>query len=144
MENNMLNNKTLSESQTSFDPAAESVTNYLKNDTTMYDNNGKYFDSYLFNAKFNNYIKKENKDRLMSGKLDRHDLDKISNTHINPYELPLDKIIINIKDMWFSMFDKIMDFKNPFLNFDNDEIFYLSISLITISLVYLFFYVIFL
>ena len=135
MENNMLTN--------AYNPAKESVEHYLKNNKTMYDNKGKYFDSYLFNAKFDNYIEEENKDRLMSGKLKTNDLNKISNTQIEPYELPLNKIIINIKDMWFTMFDDIMDTKNPFTDFSNEKIFYLATSLIVISLIYLFFYVIF-
>jgi len=140
MENNMLKNEN---KKLSYDPAKESVENYLKNNDTMYDNKGKYFDSYLFNAKFNEYIKKEDKNRLMDGKLETNDLNKISNTQIEPYELPLNKIIINIKDMWFNIFDNVMDLNNPFENFDNNEIFYLAISLIVISLMYLFFYVIF-
>jgi hypothetical protein len=139
MENNVLKN----EDKNSYNPAEENVENYLKNNTTMYDNYGKYFDSYLFNAKFNNYIEKENKSRLLEEKIKTNDLDNISNMNIEPYELPINKIIINIKDLWFTIFDNIIDYSNPFINFDNDKIFYFAISLIAISLIYLFFYVIF-
>ncbi len=142
MENNVLKNEN-KKNKGSYNPAKESVENYLKNNTTMYDNHGKYFDSYLFNAKFNNYIKKENESRLMEGKLETNDLNSIANTHIEPYELPIDKIIINIKDMLFAMFDDVVDLNNPFTDFSNDKIFYFAISLIVISLMYLFFYVIF-
>ena len=44
MENNMLKNEN---KKLSYDPAKESVENYLKNNDTMYDNKGKYFDSYF-------------------------------------------------------------------------------------------------
>lgn len=139
MENNVLKN----EDKNSYNPAEENVENYLKNNTTMYDNYGKYFDSYLFNAKFNNYIEKESKSRLLEEKIKTNDLDNISNMNIEPYELPINKIIMNIKDLWFTIFDNIIDYSNPFINFDNDKIFYFAISLIAISLIYLFFYVIF-
>lgn len=157
MEENVLNNPTVpsitpqehelinneKKDEIPYDSTKESVEDYMKNNKSMYDNYGKYFDSYLFNAKFKDYIKKEDKHRLLEGKLNTNDLDKIANTKIEPYELPINKIIINIKDMWFNMFDNIMDMNNPFDNFTNEKIFYFGISLIVISLLYLFLYVIF-
>jgi hypothetical protein len=138
MENNMLQ-----EESKSFDPMQKHVDNYLKNNKTMYDNEGKYYDEQLFNNKFDDYIKKENKQRLLEGKIKTNDLNEISNITIQPYELPLNKIMINIKNMWFGIFDDVMDQNNPLDDINNDQIFYMAISLVAISLIYLFLYVIF-
>lgn len=133
----------LQEESKSFDPMQKHVDNYLKNNKTMYDNEGKYYDEQLFNNKFDDYIKKENKQRLLEGKIKTNDLNEISNITIQPYELPLNKIMINIKNMWFGIFDDVMDQNNPFDDINNDQIFYMAISLVAISLIYLFLYVIF-
>ena len=133
----------LQEESKSFDPMQKHVDNYLKNNKTMYDNEGKYYDEQLFNNKFDDYIKKENKQRLLEGKIKTNDLNEISNITIQPYELPLNKIMINIKNMWFGIFDDVMDQNNPLDDINNDQIFYMAISLVAISLIYLFLYVIF-
>jgi hypothetical protein len=141
MEQNVLNNNI--NDKMSYDPTKEDVNNYLKSNYTMYDNRGKYFDAFLFNQKFEEYIEKENKSRLLDEKIRTDDLSRMENINIEPYELPLNKIIINIKNIWFEIFDNAMELKNPFSNFTNDKIFYFSTSLIVISLIYLFFYVLF-
>ncbi len=54
------NNKKyeIGEKKTNFyDPTVPLVENYLKTNMSMYDNRGKYFDSYLFNKKFEKTIK---------------------------------------------------------------------------------------
>lgn len=139
MENNVLEPKT----DKSYDPTKEDVRNYLLENDTMYNNNGKYFDPYLFNRKFEEYIEQETKERLLSDDIKTNDLEKIENTKIDPYELPLNKIIINTKTMWFNLFDNVINLKSPLDNFTNDDIFYLSISLIIMSLLYIFLYMLF-
>ena len=122
----------------SYDPTKESVHDYLKNNKSMYNNNGKYFDSYLFNRKFDDYIKNETEEKLLESKIKTNDLNHLANIKAEPYELPLNKIMINIKNMWFSLFDDIMIGNNPFEDFGNNKIFYMAISLVTISLLFIF------
>lgn len=119
------------------DPTEPQVKSYLSNISTMYDNKGKFFDQYLFNKKFDSYIDQKNKERLLKEKVKLHDLNHITNIKIAPYELPLNLILINIKNMWFSVWGNIINYKNPFDNFDYDSYFYLGISLISISLLYI-------
>lgn len=143
--NNNHNNKTENEIEKSeyYDPTKNNVNNYLKGDTTMYDNYGKYFDSYLFNKKFDKYIDKESNERFLDNEIKTNDLDSLANMKINPYELPISKIMVNIKNMWFNIFDDIIELKNPFSIINDDNIFYMAISLISIALVYLFLYMLF-
>jgi hypothetical protein len=115
-----------------YDPTVEKVNNYLKTNMSMYDNRGKYFDSYLFNQKFDEYIKKINQERLIKEKVQLYDLDRISNIQIAPYQLPIDKLLINLKNVWFDFFDKLINFKNPFDNFNTTNFFYFGITFITI------------
>lgn len=117
-----------------YDPTIEKVNNYLKTNNSMYDNRGKYFDSYLFNKKFDDYIQKVNRERLLKEKVQLYDLDRISNIQIAPYQLPIDKLLINLKDVWFEFFDNIINLNNPFDNFNTTNLFYYGITLITIYL----------
>lgn len=143
MESNTLTEKKTINDTESYDPTKKGVNNYLKNNKSMYNNNGKYFDPYLFNKKFDEYIKKETEERLIEGKIKTNDLNYLENIKVEPYELPLNKIMINIKNMWFSLFDNIIDGNNPFNDFNNDKIFYMAISLVTISLLFIFLYTVF-
>lgn len=114
------------------DPTVEKVNNYLKDNKGMYDNKGKFFDSYLFNKKFDDYIKKSTENRLLSEKVKLYDLDQINNIQIAPYELPLNKLLINLKDVWFDFFDNIINYRNPLDNFTTINLFYYGISFISI------------
>lgn len=104
---------------------------------TMYDNRGKYFDSFLFNKKFDAFIEQQNEQRLLKQHAELGDLNNIANMEIKPYELPINKILINIKNTWFFMFDNIMNFNSPFTDFTLDDIFYVGITFIVIALLYL-------
>lgn len=117
-----------------YDPTIEQVNNYLKTNISMYDNRGKYFDSYLFNQKFDEYIKKKNKERLLKEQVRLYDLDRISNIQVAPYQLPIDKLLINLKNVWFDFFDNLINFKNPFDNFTTLNLFYYGITMIVIYL----------
>ena len=48
------------------DPLKSMVKDYLKDNISMYDNRGKFFDQYLFNKKFDDYIDLKNKERLLA------------------------------------------------------------------------------
>jgi len=103
---------------------------------SMYDNRGKYFDLYNFNKNFDDYIREQQKQRLLNEKLKLTDLSTIDSIKIKPYQLPLDKILINIKDTWFELYDKTTQGINPFNNFNNDDFFYVGITLIVFALLY--------
>jgi hypothetical protein len=126
-----------------YDPTKPMVNEYLKGIETMYDNRGKYFDQYLFNKKFDEYIEKTNKERLLKQNVRLYDLDKIENIKISPYELPLNKLLIKIKDAWFSLFDNLINYRYPLINITNDDFFYFGITLVIISIIYILLYYIF-
>ena len=117
-----------------YDPTIEKVNNYLKTNKSMYDNRGKYFDQYLFNQKFDEYIKKTNNERKLKEKVQLYDLDRISNIEIAPYQLPIDKLLINLKNVWFDFFDNLINLNNPFDNFNTKNLFYYGITLVVIYL----------
>ena len=120
-----------------YDPTAEMVNNYMKSNESMYDNRGKYFDTYLFNQRFDQYIREKNSERLLGEKVRLHDLDRIENIQVQPYELPLNKLLINFKDIWFKFFDDIINLKNPLNNITTDNMFYIGITFITIFILYI-------
>ena len=120
-----------------FDPSKQLVNNYTSDITTMYDNRGKYFDAYLFNKKFDEYINEENKLRLEKENVLLYDLNKTSNIQISPFDLPLNKILINVKNLWFNLFDNIMNGKNLFQDFNYNDLFYYGITLIVICILFL-------
>ena len=103
---------------------------------SMYDNRGKYFDLYDFNKNFDAYVQKQQQDRLLNEKLKLTDLSTVDSIAIKPYQLPLDKMLINIKDTWFEMYDDVSKNKNPLENFNQDKFFYVGITLIAITLIY--------
>jgi hypothetical protein len=98
-------------------------------DRSMYDNRGKYFDTFKFNQEFDKYIEEQNKIKLKKEKLQFEDLDNIENISIKPYDLTFKEIIVNIQNTWI----KILSFNS--LNVD--DIFYLAISFIVIGLIYI-------
>jgi hypothetical protein len=120
-----------------FDPTAEMVNNYLKTNKSMYDNRGKYFDTYLFNQKFDEYIREKNSERLLKEKVRLNDLNNIENIQVQPYELPLNKLLINFKNVWFKFFDDIINLKNPFEDIKTMDMFYFGITFIVIFILYI-------
>lgn len=126
----------ISQEITPYDPLNPLVESYLKDNKSMYDNKGKYYDNYLFNQKFNKYVEDATKDRLLKEKVQLYDLNRIDNIEIKPYQLPLDQIMVNIKNVWFNMYDNLVVGVNPFVNLTNNDIFYIAITLITIALFY--------
>ncbi len=119
-----------------YNPLKELVRDYLKDNISMYDNRGKYFDQYLFNKKFDEYIDQKNKERLLNEKVKLYDLNKVENIKVNPYDLPLNKILINTKDTWFNMYDDLTNGKNPIKNLDYTSLFYIGITLIVVVILY--------
>ncbi len=119
-----------------YDPLKSLVKDYLKDNISMYDNRGKYFDQYLFNKKFDEYIDQKNKERLLKEKVRLYDLNKVENIKINPYDLPLNKLLINTKNTWFNMYDDLSNGKDPTKNLDFTSLFYIGITLIVIVILY--------
>lgn len=120
-----------------YDPTKEMVNDYLKTNKSMYDNRGKYFDTYLFNQKFDQYIKEKNDERLLKEKVQLYDLDRVENIQIQPYDLPLNKLLINFKNVWFSFFDKLIQLKNPLDKITTNDMFYYGITFIVIFILYI-------
>ena len=103
---------------------------------SMYDNRGKYFDLYDFNKDFDAYIRQQQKQRLLNEKLKLTDLSTVDSIKIKPYQLPIDKMLINTKDTWFEMYDKVMGGENPLTEINEEQFFYIGITLITVALMY--------
>ena len=129
--------------KTYYEPTTELVNNYLKDNSSMYDNRGKYFDEFMFNKKFDKYIEEQNKKRILKQDVQLYDLDNISNIKIYPYQLPIDKLLINFKNVWFKLFDDILNNNNISSNFNTDNLFYFGVSFIVFYLLFIFLYFIF-
>jgi len=119
-----------------FDPTKQIVNEYLKTNKSMYDNRGKYFDSYLFNQKFDEYIKEKTDERKLKEQVQLYDLDNIENIQVQPYELPINKLLINFKNLWFELFDNLINGKDPSNLFTTTNFFYFGVSFIVIFLLY--------
>ena len=104
--------------------------------SSMYDNRGKYFDLYDFNKDFDAYIQQQQKERLLNEKLKLTDLSTVDSITIKPYQLPLDKMLINVKDTWFEMYDGVSKGENPLTNFGEDKFFYVGVTLVAVALLY--------
>lgn len=115
----------------------------ITSDRTMFDNRGRFFDAYQFNKEFEKYIDDSKKRRLKEQKLRTHDLEKIENTRIRPYNMSFSKIIKNIQSMWFRYYDNIRNGKNILEGVSYDDLFYLSITFITVYILYIMIYLIF-
>ena len=115
----------------------------ITSDRTMFDNRGRFFDPYQFNKEFEKYIDDGKKRRLKEQKLRTHDLEKIENRRTRPYNMSFSKIIKNIQSMWFRYYDNICDKKNIFEGASYDDLFYLSITFITVYILYIMIYLIF-
>ena len=115
----------------------------ITSDRTMFDNRGRFFDPYQFNKEFEKYIDDSKKRRLKEQKLRTHDLEKIENTRIRPYNMSFSKIVKNIQSMWFRYYDNIRNGKNIFEGATYDDLFYLSITFITVYILYIMIYLIF-
>ena len=98
---------------------------------TMYDNLGKYYDPFQFNKNFDDYINKVEKDRLETQNILTDGLNKLENTKIYPYNLPISKILVNTKNTWLNIF-------TGNFNVNNDDIFYIAITFIVISILYIY------
>ena len=120
-----------------FDPTESMVNNYLKDNISMYDNKGKYFDSYLFNQKFDEYIKQKTAERKLKEQVQLYDLDSIDNIQVHPYQLPIDKLLINFKNIWFKLFDDIIERKNLSDLFTTTNFFYFGFTFIVIFILYI-------
>lgn len=124
----------------SYDPLKQLVKDYLKENVSMYDNRGKYFDPYLFNQKFDEYIEKKNKERLLKEKVKLNELNNVENIRVNPYDLPLNQLLINLKNTWFDMYDNAINGRK-IINIDDpnqiDSFFYIGITLIVVALLYI-------
>ena len=125
-----------SQTKNFYDPTQEIANNYLKTNKSMYDNRGKYFDSYLFNQKFDEYIQKKTEERKLKEKVKLYDLDSIDNIQVQPYQLPFDKLLINFKNVWFELFDDLMEGKNPNQIFTTNNFFYFGITFVIIFILY--------
>lgn len=115
----------------------------ITSDRTMFDNRGRFFDSYQFNKEFEKYIDDSKKRRLKEQKLRTQDLEKIENTRIRPYNMSFSKIVKNIQSMWFRYYDNIRNGKKIFEGASYDDLFYLSITFITVYILYIMIYLIF-
>ena len=111
--------------------------------TTMYDNRGKYFDAYLFNKGFDEYKKKMDDRNRLNDKVKTDDLSYAENIKVKPYEMRLIDIMINTKNTWIIIFNNIKTVNNVTDKLNYESIFYVAITFILISLIYLFFYFIF-
>lgn len=120
-----------------YDPTTEMVNDYLKTNISMYDNRGKYFDSYLFNRRFDEYIREQTEQRQLNEQVRLHDLNDISNIQVQPYQLPLNKLLINFKNIWFELFDDLIQKKNPSDLFTINNFFYFGITFIVIYILYI-------
>jgi hypothetical protein len=111
--------------------------------TSMYDNRGKFFDSKSFNKDFDKYIQEESKRRILEQEFKATDLNNIVNKIPKPYELSLKDILFNIKDTWIII---ILKFKKKELNLnglDVNSIFYIGITFIVVSLLYILIFLMF-
>lgn len=112
---------------------------------SMYDNRGKYFDQTLFNKKFEGYIEEKNKERLLKQKVKAQDLDNVENIVVKPYQLPLNKILINTKNTWFDIYDNITNGTSILGDYNdtngknelNNKLFYIGITLIFVTILYI-------
>jgi len=112
---------------------------------SMYDNRGKYFDQTLFNKKFEGYIEEKNKERLLKQKVKSQDLDNVENIVVKPYQLPLNKILINTKNTWFDIYDNITNGTSILGDYSdtngknelNNKLFYIGITLIFVTILYI-------
>ena len=111
--------------------------------TTMYDNRGKYFDAYLFNKAFDDYKKKMDERNKLNDKVKTDDLSFAENIKVQPYEMKLIDIMINTKNTWITIFNNIKTGSNIFNGLTYESTFYVAITFILISMIYLFFYFIF-
>ena len=110
---------------------------------SMYDSRGKYFDSFKFNAGFDEYINQQTKKNLLNNELKTHDLNNIENQKVNVYNLPLKQILINIQTFWFKIYDNIQNGNNLFYNCDYNDFLYVGITLIVVVLLYIILFFIF-
>lgn len=120
-----------------YDPTKKMVGEYLKDNITMYDNKGKYFDTYLFNQKFDEYIRQKTRERKLKEQVQLYDLNNVDNIQVLPWELPINKLLINFKNIWFELFDDIANGKNPVSLFNIENFFYFGITFIIIFLMYI-------
>ena len=113
------------------------------NNRTLFDNRGRYFDTYKFNKNFDEYIEQTNKQNLINQELKTYDLNKIENITINPYNLTFAEILTNIQSMWFRFYDNLTSGNNILKNSNFNDLFYLAISFISIFLLYIILYSLF-
>ena len=96
---NTINPQNLYPKSDHYDPTRPYIKTYLESNSSMYDNTGKYFDSFLFNKKFDQYVEQTSKERELKQNVRLYDLDRVENIQIAPYQLPIDKLLIKLKDV---------------------------------------------
>jgi hypothetical protein len=111
--------------------------------TSIYDNRGKYFDAYLFNKEFDEYIKKQSRRRILEQEFKATDLNNIVNKVPKPYELSLINILFNIKNTWIIIISKYKRKEYNLDKLDINSIFYIGITFVIIALLYIFIFLIF-
>jgi hypothetical protein len=111
--------------------------------TSMYDNRGKYFDAYLFNKEFDEYIQKQSRRRILEQEFKATDLNNIVNNVPKPYELSLKDILFNIKNTWIIIISKYKKKEYNLDGLDFNSIFYIGITFIVIALLYILVFLIF-
>ena len=92
---------------------------------------------YLFNQKFDEYIKQKTEERKLKEQVQLYDLDNIENIQVQPYELPLNKLLINFKNVWFELFDNLINHKDPSNLFTTTNFFYFGMTFIVVFLLYI-------
>ena len=70
-------------------------------------------------------------------------VNRIENIKVQPFQLPLNDILINTKNTWLDIINKTSDGKNIFDNFNYENTFYIAITFIIIALLYVLIYFIF-
>jgi hypothetical protein len=111
--------------------------------TSMYDNRGKYFDAYLFNKDFDEYIQIQSRRRILEQEFKATDLNNIVNNVPKPYELSLMNILFNIKNTWIIIISKYKKKEYNLDGFDFNSIFYIGITFIVVALLYILVFLIF-
>ena len=76
----------------------------------------------------------------MKEKVKLNELNEVENIRINPYDLPLNQLLINLKDTWFDMYDNAISGRkiiNPEDPNQTDSFFYIGVTLIVVALLYI-------
>lgn len=127
---NEANKETAFLKDATFTAAQNENDTSLRNPRSMYDLVMLYFDSFSFNKQFDAYIKTVQENTLLEQKITTDELNKIENMTIPPYADTVPNILIKTKQAWGNIiFGKS--------KFNNNDLFYISITLIIIAVLYI-------